>query len=946
MISRQSAFLRSAATSALAAFALCAPSVHAQTGSTDPEPGYDAADIIVTGTRIARPDLTSSSPVAVIDNKQIKNANTVTVEQLLSVNPQFVGSNTSASNNPGDGTATVDLRGLGSFRTLVLIDGKRAPYYDTQGSVDVNSIPTALLKRIDVLTGGASAVYGSDAVAGVVNFILDDRFVGLSADASTSLTRYNDGAQHDFSLTGGLKLGDRGNFVVSGSYSKREGIKYAARPRNSVAIDSSDLVSLAGSSNTNPTVFDFPDGSQLQVTPAGGLTPDLSLYNFTPVNYAQVPFERYTALALGRYELTDGIEVYGRANYAHTKVLLTLAPTATAGYTFNIDPSNPFLSPAQQAAFFGPGAQINDGSGVATDPTARAGTSVIGIRRRITETPGRVEPYTTNSYQFVGGFRGDIGTSLKWDVFAQYGKVTRRLELLNDLSYSALAQALDVVSGPNGPVCFDPSNGCVPLNLFGTTPIPASQLAFVIKDGSERTTIKQFVAGGNISGDVPFLKSPFASGPAAFSAGVEYRSEKGSTLVDSAYASGDLIYYGQGQNITGKYHVAEIYGELKVPIVQDKPFINSLNLETGYRYSDYSTAGSVSSYKLGGDWAPEEGFRLRGIYQRAVRAPNIFELFSPVVGGTGSLNTDPCAGPTVTPTSTIGLICIAQGAPIGAIGNIQNPISGQINIFTGGNPNLKAEKTDTYTFGIVINPPSLRGLTAAVDYFDINIANAIDDVPPAITVAQCFYVDQNPSSPACSSIHRNGSGALSGNLQFGVPQVTGNLASIKTRGVDVSVGYTGGRPDGFNYSVSLAGTYTISYTKKSDPTVAAVQCAGRFGSSCNLEPIAKWKHVAQVMLGYDKFSFVGRWRYLGSVKQDVGTDILQSRIPAFSYFDTTFGVNIADTFGIRFGIQNVFDKKSPIVGDTVGNDYIAGSTFPNTYDVIGRSYFIGATAKF
>jgi iron complex outermembrane recepter protein len=356
--------------------------------------------------------------------------------------------------------------------------------------------------------------------------------------------------------------------------------------------------------------------------------------------------ERYNAMALARYELSDGIELYGRANYSHLSVTQTLAPTATAGFTFNIDPTNPFLTADERAVFFGPDAFINDGSTVGDDPTARAGTSTIGIRRRIIETGGRVEINKTRNMQFVGGLRGDAGESMHWDVFAQYGQSKKSRDFLNDLSYTALIDALDIVSGPNGPQCASATAraaGCVPLNLFTTGTIPQDQLAYVLRNGREDTKITQFIVGGSLSGDLNFLKSPWADKPAAFSIGAEYRREKGDTVVDANYGSGDLIYYGQGQNISGKYNVKEIFAELKVPIVQDKPFLYALNLEGGFRYSDYSTVGSVYTYKAGGDWSPSEGFRLRGIYQRAVRAPNLYELYSPVVAGTGSLDSDPCA---------------------------------------------------------------------------------------------------------------------------------------------------------------------------------------------------------------------------------------------------------------------------------------------------------------
>ncbi len=902
-------------------------------------------EIVVTGSRIARPDLQAASPVSVLKAEALKQSNTVTVEQLLTSNPQFVANGTSASNNPGDGSATVDLRGLGSNRTLVLIDGKRGPNYDTKGTVDVNIIPTALIKRIEVLTGGASAVYGSDAISGVVNFILDDEFKGARADASMQISRYGDGKTWDASLTGGFDIGERGNFVVSAGYSKRSSVVFGDRPLNRISLDSGDLVTLNGSSNAVPTFFDT-GGGRFKITPSGVLTDAIKLYNFNPVNYAQIPLERYNAMALFKYDLAENAQLYANATYIHTKTQTNLAATATAGFTFNIDPSNPFLTASERAVFFGDGATINDGTGVSDDPTARAGTSAIGIRRRMVETPGRQSDYKTDAYQILGGLRGDVFDNFKYDIFAQYSQSKRNTILKNDLSFTALQQSLDVVVGPGGVAkCFNAANGCVPFNLFTDRTISQAELAFVLRNAQQDTKITQFVTGASLSGDLGFLKSPLAAKSAAVSAGIEYRREKGSTLVDSNYASGDLIFYGQGQNIVGKYDVKEAYLELKMPLVEDKPFINQLGLEAGYRISDYSTSGTVSSYKIGGDWSPVSGLRFRGIYQRAVRAPNLNELYSPVVSGTGSLAVDPCAGPGISPT--VAAICIAQGAPASRIGTIPGPISAQVNVFTGGNTALKAEKSDTFTVGFVASPAFIPDFTLTLDYYNIKINNAIDQVPPSVTANQCYVVDKIATSPSCASIVRNSlNGSLSGSISVGIPQQLGNIAVFKTSGIDLSTGWRGGDKDGFNYALSLSGTYTLSYDKQSIPGSDIVKCAGRFGSACNIEPIAKWKHVLGVDLGWKQFSFQTRWRYFGKVKQDVNTDILRSTIPAQNYFDQTLTFNVNEKSSLRFGIQNLFDKKSPIVGDTVGSDVTAGNTYPNTYDVIGRSYFVAVSFGF
>lgn len=945
--------LKASTAPAVLGMALLAGPAFAQDAVSQGETTDPAEVIVVTGTRIERADLTASSPVSVVSADAIKTVNTVTVEQILSVNPQFAAGSTGASNNPGDGSATLDLRGLGSERTLVLMNGKRLPLYDTSGSVDVNQIPTALIKNIQVLTGGASAVYGSDAVAGVVNFVLDDKFTGLKAEGGAQVTSRGDGAYYDASLTGGMQVGDRGHFILSGNYSKREGVKYGARSFGQQALCSEDLVSDCGSSNTFPTAFDIPTyvvgedtlaGGRFQVQPDGSLSDNVVGYNYNPVNYAQLPFERYGATALFNYDLTDNVEFYSWASYQKVKVVTTLAATATAGFTFDIDPNNPLLSPEQLNAFF------NDDVNAGGNPSLiinNDGTSTIGIRRRMIETGGRVTNYDSQTYQFLGGLRGDLGTSFRWDASVQYAEVKKSQLLQNDLSYSALQQALDVVSdGSGNAICRDSTaraNGCLPLNLFVVDGITPEALAYVLRNATQDDKTSQFVAEASISGDLDFLTSPMASNPAAISVGGGYRRETASTIVDDTYASGDLIYYGQGFSIPNKnYDVKEAYVEFKMPLIQDKPFFNALNFEAGYRYSDYSTSGGVSAYKFGGDWSPTEGLRLRGNYQRSVRAPNLFELYLPVISGTGNLGTDPCAGTGIS--DAVWAICKAQGAPDSARNAVPAPISGQINGFFGGNPKLEAEKSDTLTFGAVIEPAQIPGLSLTADYYDIKVNNAIYQAPTSIIVNQCFEIEKDANGTSCQGIVRNPlNGSLSGDTSIGVPSVYANVASIRVRGIDAGFNYRNGSRDAFHYSVGFMGTYQIKNTLSIGTTV--IECAGRFGADCDA-PTPKWKHVANFAFGWKPVDFNLRWRFIGATTQDSSTDILKSRIGAVSYFDATANFNVNEKFTLTLGVLNLADKQPTVIGDSSGATSVASGVFPTVYDVLGRSVFARITTNF
>ena len=915
---------------------------HAQAQEQPADDADTGEVIIVTGSRITSPNLTSSSPVSVVNGDTFKEFNSPSVESLLASNPQFLPESGPAVNNGNPGAASLNLRGLGDQRTLVLVDGKRMVSYDYNGVVDVNSIPTSLIKRVDVLTGGASAVYGSDAVSGVVNFVLDDEFKGVRFDGSTQLTSRGDAPVYDLNLTGGLELGDRGNIVASVGYLKRGLIYQSARKFSAFALDSDDLVSPGGSSTAVPTVFDNTfadtDADYYQVGAGNDLVPFYEPYNYAPPNYLITPQERWLGTVLAKYEVADGVEVYGRGSYIRSKVNSQSAPTGTFGYSFNIFPDNPYLTDQQRDLFFNGIGTIN-----------ADGSTTVNIRRRIVESGGRTTTYDNESWQAVLGVRGDLSDTWSYDVFGQYAKTTRNIAYLNDITYARVAQALDAVQVGSDIVCRDASNGCVPINLFTTDPLTPDAVSFISASGRERDVTQQWVAGAALSGSFGSI-SPWSDTDIGVALGIEYRKEKARADIDDAFASGDLIGYGQGIPFPAfSYDVKEAYGELLIPVVSDRPGFRELTLETGARYSDYSSVGSVFTWKAGANWMPVDGVRLRGMFQRAVRAPNMYELATPQVSSIDNLDTDPCAGDNPVGNATLTDLCIATGAPVGQIGRIPEPVAGQINAFSGGNLDLKAEKANTITVGVVLNPPSIPGMTLSVDYYDIKIKNAIDTLggSPQNVVDACYSIIQDANSAYCQAIHRNAlSGSLSGGIDFGVDQFQFNAASRTTRGVDVQFDYK--RPVGaYTVGLNVAGTYVATYKKQGASFLPETECAGRFGFACNFAPMPKWKHTATLTFGGDDFNLAGRWRLIGGVKEDSGTDILKSKIPSVSYFDFTANFNVEESYTLRLGIQNAFDKQPPIVGSAAGGTaYNAANTFPSVYDVLGRTFFVGLTAKY
>lgn len=958
MTSRTSRLKGTAAPFVLALATVAAPAYAQAAPPADNAPPEEQT-IVVTGSRIARPDLQSASPVAVVSAENLKIANAVTAESLLTQNPQFVAGLTGATNNGSGGVATVDLRGLGDQRTLVLINGKRMVPADILSAVDINAIPTVLIKHIDVLTGGASAVYGADAIAGVVNFVLDDKLTGFKVDASHQITGRGDAFQQDYSAAAGTALGNFGHFVIAGQYSKRAGVYQGARAYSAQNLDSGTLKP-SGSSNATPTVIDIKSGRyQLNNGSQPGATGDFVAgnylpYNFNPANYFLVPMERYNVTAMASFDLSPTTQLYLQGSYTRSKVTATLAPTATAGFNFKISPNNPYLNADNFALIFGDPTNLNPD-----------GTANVGIRRRVTETGGRIEKFRSDVYYGVGGIKGELGSSLHYDVFAQYGVSKRHEDLLNDLDYNKLSQAINAVPGAGGTVvCADPSGGCAPINLFTLNPVSPAALNFVLANGAQDNRYTQFVTGASLAGDLGFLKSPWSDKPAAFAFGVEYRSETGSQIVDANYGSGNLIYYGQGTSVPhASFNVKEVYGELKLPLAEGRPLLESLSLEAGARYSAYTNhtvdgtnKNNQFTFKLGAEWAPVRGLRFRTMFNRAVRDPNINELNSPITqAGTDNLNTDPCALGRPQGNATLAAICIAQGAPASLVnsGVIQDVISGQTNINVGGNTALKPEKANTFTAGVVVNPSWLRNFNLTVDYYKVKITDYIAKDSAQDISNQCFT---NNNASYCSLFVRsNITGQLTGspnsNGQFpGVNELYVNIASLQTQGVDVSADYHFDLGTDSRVRLGFSGTYVGQWLYSPGGAAAPFTCAGKFGNVCSLNtgnPIPRWKHTADLTYEGRDWSITTRWRLIGAVSEDDEPAFKVQHIPSYSYFDSTLSFDVAKKFTFRVGVQNIFDIDPPIVGGTAGSSGTnAGNTFPQVYDFLGRTFFAGISAQF
>lgn len=878
-----------------------------------------------------------AAPVEVIDRALIRQTASSTIDQLLGRRPQFQPSVTETVNLGNAGIASLDLRGLGSVRTLVLVNGRRQPSYSAGGVVDANMIAPALVKRIDILTGGASATFGSDAVAGVVNIVLDDRLEGVRLDGSSRVTSRGDGGVLDLSASAGQSLGERGHAVLSVSLTRRRAIAQSARSFSARPLSSTDLKSSAGSTTAVPTViansFRADGPSSYQVTTDGGFAPIYADYNSAAPSALIVPLDRWSATALADYALGDGVTAFAEGRYARSTVTTISAPTGTFASAFTIRPDNPFLSDAQQSLLFGPGARTN-----------ADGSTTLSIDRRFVEAGDRRVRYDNRGLQIVGGLRGTAG-ALRWDAFAHYGETRRAALYRSDVSRARVTQALDAVAGSAGPECRDPSNGCRPLDLFSGAPIGPDAIAFIGADGAQSERTSQLVAGASLSVPLAGLASPWATSPPTISAGAEYRRETARSSVSAAYGSGDLIGYGQGRAFPAfAYDVSEVFADVRVPLAEDVPLAQSLVIDGGVRIARYSNAGRATAWKAGGVWQPFAPLTLRANWARAVRAPSLYEYASPRFAGLDVVANDPCAGSGPNADAALAALCVATGVPATQIGRV--PSSLLVSATFGGNRALRPETTQSFTGGVELAP--LPGLRLSADWFSIRIRNAIGTFGGSAqgVVTGCYTIVRDAADPFCAAIARNPvTGSLGGGAGVGVMQLFANGAKLSTRGADVGLRYEG-RVGKDRLVIDLSGSWTDRYRRQAVAFVPALDCAGRFGLACGMAPMPRWRHVGSLEYGVGALSLFAQWRHIGPVRADERTPILVRRLPAYDYLDVTLSVDVSEDYTLRAGVQNVFDTDPPLVGSRAGSPvHNAGNSFPGVYDVRGATLFVGVSAR-
>jgi outer membrane receptor protein involved in Fe transport len=978
---KRRALFNSTALVAVAMLASQAVQAQAQTAANEATAEEDGT-IVVTGTLIKNPNLVLSSPVTVVGAKEIEARQIQNAEQLLRDLPGVVPSIGSAVNNGNGGASFVNLRGLGSNRNLALIDGDRIVPSGSGGQFDLNNVPLALVQRVDILTGGASTTYGADAVSGVVNFVTKADFSGVDARVSYGLTERGDGQTFRADLTVGGNFADgKGNAVVSVGYQKTDPIYQGDRDISIFQINSGNGRAAGGSPTDTPTSFYFNNTQALALqnntTGTGFVTANADGFNFAPFNIFQTPFERFNIFAQAKYEIADNIEVYTRGIFSKNTVRTIIAPSGVFGETLTTNINNPFISAGQRATI------CSLVAGLDCSPGSTATFSIPAVYRRTVEVGPRISNFTTTMFDYKAGVRGNITDSIRFDVFGAYGQSNQVQTLSGYTLRSRVAQAL---LADNTTACRTTTGGCVPLNLFGPSGSITPEMVNYIQGVSTvavDTGLGQ--VRGVISGDTG-LTLPTAANPISFAVGGEYRNYTFKRTPDNLSQVPGELGGGGGAVLPfqGGYSVVEGFAEFNAPLVEDKPFFEVLSLEAGIRQSQYkvnaanSPTFNATTWKAGGAWVPVQGIKIRGGYQRAVRSPNIGELFAPLVTGLTSLAVDPCSGTKAQGNANLAAVCIAQGATAAQIaaGSIQDPAAGQANATGGGNPNLRPEVANTITIGAVLTPGFVPGLSVTVDYFDVKVNGAVSSPTPSDVLGACFtsLTASSATSAACTGIRRNPvNGRLSGptGTVLGLPTPLSNLGKIATRGIDLSADYS--TDVGFaKLSLRFTGTYTITNKFQATPTSFNRECVGQYSVNCgSIQP--KWQHNARVGLDFDWVNVSVLWRHLAAVRYEdninpatgarflplrfngvitgfgplVGKTYDFNNIKSYDYFDLAAGFRVANNISLDFLVGNLFNRKPPVVGSTLGTTgQNSGNTYPSTYDTYGRRYTATIGVKF
>jgi outer membrane receptor protein involved in Fe transport len=864
--------------------------------------------VAVTGTRIRAAGLTSTSPVSQFSDAEIALTRAVTVEDFSMKLPQLAsGANGTSAGSDAFGAQTLDLRNLGQSRTLVLINGTRAVPFGFRNAVDVNFIPAPLLKRVDVLTGGAAAVYGADAIAGVVNFVINDRFRGLQTNVNYRSAR-GGAVQKGVNLTGGMDLGSRGNIVGYLEYTDRSSLLAGERD---FAQLKPTLRPGAGGNFTDVAsgrTFSFTDAGQLASTPQST--------NFTPQYLLVQPLKRVNASTFFNYDLTGDIQAYGRLMYSNVKTTgaptTGQAPAALSG-VYAINSSNTFIPAA-----------------VRNQLTFVNGVAQVRIERSLGELGVITVDNDRDTYQAQVGVRGPLTNAINWDAYLQNGRSSEKITVKGDALKSGAAALVNNT------------------NIFG----PGADVSAIARDFDYGSRVReQFVAAATISGDSSDLfKLP--AGPLGFALGAETRREKG----DFNYNPDLSLSFNQatfvGPATPPSFRAKEFYAEVLVPVLAKRPFIHNLSLEGAIRKSNYSKSigadNSYSTNKLGASWAITDDVRLRATRQTVIREPNMGEFANPVFSlpfsalvTTARLKPRYGGDPCVLGTGNAEQCKRFNAAPVGSYDSF-NPTLLTGGYYYGGNPEIGAEKGKTNTLGMVLTPVFARGLSVTVDFYSIKLKDAVGQIQPIDALTSCYITDPRADNPLCQAVTRD---PATGRIKDAYP-VDRNLAYIKQNGVDVDLVYKQAVPFGLpgkrlNWQYQAA--VVTSYSIQKNPVLDPIDCRGSYGFRCSSDAVSlvapAYRHRAGITWEGEKSTAQLGWKRIGKVKDStIGSS---ETIAAQDYFELNFSVRPGiEGLTLNFGIDNLFDKRPPL--PTNASTF---NTYAETYNVLGRTFGLSLTYK-
>ncbi len=923
-------------------------------------------EITVTGSLIPRPTIEAMNPVAVLDPEEIAFSGVTRLEDLVAQMPQVFQAQNSTVANGASGTATVDLRHLGSVRTLVLINGKRMPSGDAwETSPDINFIPSFLVKRVDILTGGASSTYGADAVAGVVNFIIDTDFEGVRSDITYS-TYWHDNnnaqaqamnAARGFEYPSGSAIDGRqlqANVAIGGKFADGKG-------HGSLYIDYRNIDSLEKSerdyTNCSPALgatgpvcggsSTIPAGRFLVFDADWNLTGDYvveghsfrpragDVFNYGPYNYMQRPDEKWAAGGFADYKINEHFDVYGSVMMMDDYSTAQIAYSGDFGVTTQVNCDNPMLSAQQRDLMC-----ANAGWG----PTDISNTQIL---RRSVETGPRTDQLRHTSWRMVAGVKGDINDMWSYDLYGLYTEVSAPISYINDLNTNRLQDALLVDGDPDDPstwVCRSGNAGCAPWNVFQTGGVTQAAIDYITTNAVLTSGTQTMMVNGTFFGDLEGwgLMFPGASEGIQVAVGAEYREE-------SLYVNPDEVYElglragagGPTLPVNGKYDITDLFFEALVPVIQDAPMARDLSFELGYRHSDYSTTGGYNTWKVAGSWAPSETLKFRAGFNSAVRSPNVQELYAPQgLGLNGSQ--DICSGPN--PTYTLEQ-CMRTGVTAAQYGNVLPNPADQYNSLDGGNPLLQPETADTITAGIVFTPSGAKGLSITLDYYDIQISDTIASLYSDDVIQACATTG-DPT--LCALINRDAAGTLWLTPNAYTISTNQNLGTLYAEGIDLSYGWLIGIGNAGYLNTSLLGSYMMT-NRFANPLID-YDCVGYYGNQCGI-PNSEWRHRARVSweTTFDWVFSLG-WRYNGKVLIDDASPnpalgdpgaIELWKIngayenPAYNYFDLAATWTVSKTTKVIVGLNNIFDEEPPLGPGLTGNDY--GPGWYGFYDPYGRT---------